>query len=376
MYQRDNKTLRERGIDMTTYMPILCALQSGKLKQEDFVDYVPDRSKTIIMPSIDIFGREEYTTEFDLGWHAVIYKGYGILLVSDQLTESSMEVMEYGIGCDKLKEYTYLYENNQLESISVVPTRKNYEMVPENLRKKGACICSNKNQFELIREYKQRTPYISHYDFNRHMRSSDSIYWLEKVQPLLIIPPDTIVGIEENDEAGKCKEKAFKLYPRGSKEINVSTDFLNEFKNPIWVPLMEAMSIKYIRPTDFIEYISDKENEFSIERVTYCNKFPESEEGWHPQLVPEDDPLHVQIVSKSCKQFCLDVCPDIKSGIVKLDESGEIDPFTLLSTYVRLDQKEIKMVVRLPDNIMVQVNNPEYDGSSLKKAYKLKVKQD
>lgn len=82
----------------------------------------------------------------------------------------------------------------------------------------------------------------------------------------------------------------------------------------------------------------------------------------------------MQLFSKGCKQFSTEVCPDIKSRIVKLNESEEINQFSLLSIYTKLNLRKMQMILTLSDNIMVQLNHSEYDGSSLEKAYKLKAK--
>ena len=121
---------------MRENMLILDALQSGKLKQGDFVDYNPDKKREIYLN----YGRSYYATEFDLGWHAVTYKGFGVLLISDQPTKAELRVSSRGIEYNWLKKYAELYENNQFNTRSVVLTRELYNLIPEDLRKSDIFI--------------------------------------------------------------------------------------------------------------------------------------------------------------------------------------------------------------------------------------------
>lgn len=354
---------------MSTYMPILYALQSGKLKQEDFVDYIPDENRKLYR----LNGRSSYTTEFNLGWHAVIYKGFGVFLVSDQPTKANITVSEKGIKYDLLKKYATLYDNKQINTISVALTSEIYEMIPENLRKSNIWVYSENTKFRRYYNYERESSFL----YGRAIRCSCShispMYYTKNMLPIIFIPTDTIVEIEDYDEAGKTKEKAFRIFPRLSKTISVSKSCLSEFKVPMWVSLTEAMMIKAICFENFVEYVSDKENKFYVEE-TYRNKeILEETEGWHPQLISGENNQYVQIVSGGYKTFSSDIYSDIKNGVITFEGADNDNRIQLLEIYGKLNLKQVKMFVKLPNNVMIQVNHPEYDGSSLERAYKLKI---
>lgn len=350
---------------MSTYMPILYALQSGKLKQEDFVDYMPEKMRHVYL----MHGRNEYTTEFDLGWHAVIYKGFGVLLVSDQPTKARIRYTENGIEYDELKKYATLYENNQFNSMSVALTTELYNMIPENLRKHDILVYSEKLKFRRYYNIRRNDAGV----FGGRNRDFHMYIYMKNMLPTIFIPPDTIVEIEDGDEAGTTKEKSFKLFPRLSKENSVSKTSLDEFKVPMWISLAEAMETRAISPDSFVEYVSNKKNKFYIEEIYSYNDTLENTEGWHPQLISEKDDQYVQIVSRDCESFSSDVYPDIINGIIEFKGFEEDNPIPLLKVYAKLNLKKIKMFLKLPNKVMIQVNHPEYDGSSLGKAYKLKI---
>lgn len=361
---------------MSTYLPILYALQSGKLKPEDFVEYAPDEMRNLYL----MHGRCEYAAEFDLGWHAVIYKEYGVFLVSDQPTKAYINVTENGVKYDVLKKYAALYDNKQFNTMSVALTSELYEMIPENLRKRDICICSEKAKFRRYSNFKRESSCL----YGRRTRNSQMymgptfgpIYYKKNMLPIIFIPPDTIVDIKDCDGAGTTNQKAFKLFPRQSKPICVSNYFLNQVKVPTWVPLTEAMLIKAIFPEDFVEYFSNKENKFYIKDIYRSNETSEDGEGWHPQLVSDENNQYVQIVSRGCEDFYSHVYSDIKNGMVAFEDFEEDNPIQLLKIYAKLNLKKIKMLVTLPNNVMVQVNHPEYDGYSLERAYKLKIENE
>lgn len=357
---------------MRTYMPILYALQSGKLKQEDFIEYMPDEMRNLQR----LNGRNDYTTEFFLGWHAVIYKGFGVFLVSDQPTKANITVSEKGIKYDLLKKYATLYDNKQIDTMSVVLTSELYEMIPKNLRRSNIWIYSENTKFRKYYSYERESSFL----YGRRIKPSQSYissrYYTKNMLPIIFIPPDTIVEIEEFDNAGKTNENAFRIFPRKSKQISVSKSCLDEFKVPMWVTLKEAMLVKAICSENFVQYVSSKENEFYIEETYRSDNILKSNEGWHPQLISEKDDCYVQIASGNCERFSEDIYPDIIKGIIKFDKFNGDDPIPLLKVYLRLNLKEIQMFVKAHKNVMIQVNNPEYDGTTPEKAYKLKIEDE
>lgn len=351
---------------------ILDALKSGKVKQEDFIEYNPDKKRKIYLNS----GREYYT-EFDLGWHAVIYKDFGVLLVSDQPTKAEVKFTNRGISYNWLKKYAELYENNQFNTRSVVLTRELYSLIPENLRKHDIYVCENLNakrvekNYERIRRRNRMRLYSSSYETRHNFWELD--YYIKNMLPVIFIPANTIVEIEDYDHAGKTRENAFKIFPRDYKDNMILKPCLDELKVPIWVPLKEAMLARAVCSESFVQYVSNKKNEFFIEETFVSNKILENTEGWHPQLILKDDDYNVQIASISGRRFSEDIYDDIKNENIKCNNLKKDNPITLSKIYLRLNLKKIQMFVKLCDNVMVQVNHPQYDGSSLEKAYKLKI---
>lgn len=356
---------------MKEYMPILYALQSGKLKTEDFVEYNPDtvRYANIHNPGFFAFEGKSEKAEFDLGWNAVIYKDFGVLLVASKATKTTITAVNGCPSYNVLKSYAFLYENPNFESNSVVLTRELYKEIPESLRPQNVWVYSKEAYSSPFR----RSPYhSSKRDPSRthSYRNTGPRYYTHNMLPVVFIPSDTIIEIE--DGKGLSQEKAFKLHPRKYDLKNTQIEY---FEKPMWVSLVDAMMARKIFDTDFVEYVSDKSNELIIKKVDYADKH--ALDGWKPILHSDDDVHSLQIVSASFDCFKTDVWDDILQENIKcslFDNCNQHESnVKLLEIYAKLDASKVKMVISISDKVMVEINNPEYDGSTPTKAYRLKV---
>ncbi len=399
------------------YMPIITALKKGLIKPDEFIAYEPDKERRIYIRS-DILNKAEKQTEFNLGWHAVIYKDFGVLLVADKVTKATLSVSEdCKINLDTLERFANLYKNKSLQATGIVPTAKLIGEIPHRLVRDNIMVYSAK-QKNLKRGYKN-------------------------VQPMLFIPPDTIVKIEQ--QAGKSKENGFKLYPRSSFET------CKESKT-MWVPLIEAIQAQIISVADLIEYIPDKaEVSFSPEE-TNTNEWQITETeynlgGWHPILLKQDNEYQPYLIATNSSKFELKIFPETKvyntlriigqnqyeNGVKLLERYAKIYDNKRLTAkaipindkiFDTLDEKlttskeyyylaatfshkqrlkindgkyyeeimglewasdqgrlygrpfsklPIRIAIKLPKDIMVQINEPQYDGSIEEKAIKLKL---
>lgn len=399
------------------YMPIITALKKGLIKPDEFVAYEPDEERRIYIRS-DILNEAEKRTEFNLGWHAVIYKDFGVFLVADQVTKATLSVSEdRKINLDTLERFANLYKNKSLQATGIVPIAKLIGEIPHRLVRDNIMVYSTK-QKNLKRGYKN-------------------------VQPMLFIPPDTIVEIEQ--QAGKSKENGFKLYPRNSFETCKES-------NPMWVPLIEAIQAKIISVADFVEYIPDKAKvKFSPEETkTNEEQTAETEYdlgGWHPILLKQDNEYQPYLIATNSSKFELEIFPKTKGyntlriigqnqyevGVKLLERYAKIyDNKSLTAQAVPINDKifdaldekltaskenyylagtfsykqrlkindgkcyekimglewasgqvrlygrpfsklPIRIAVKLPKDIMVQINEPQHDGSTEERAIKLKA---
>lgn len=359
---------------MKEYMPILYALKTGRLKQEDFVAYKPNKSRYMYIERGVWFGSEKKEAECDLGWHAIIYKGFGVLLVASQMTSATITTTGNCPSYEVLKEYAGLYENNKLETYTVVLTPNITKEIPEHLRIGNVwCYQPGAKPSVFRRTPKRRRDPSRPHD---HSYYSGPTYYSKHMQPVLFIPSDTIIEIE--DGHGVDQENAFRLYPRNSRTISIPQKDLDKFKDPMWVSLVDAMMTRKIVPTDFVEYVSDKSNELIIQEINKSED--EKVDGWSPILSEEKGTFSVQIVSGSFERLEEDVWDDIIDGKIKCSEFESDIPrknnIKLLSIHGKLCYGKVRMLVYLPNDVLVQINNPQCDGKTPKKALKLRVAED
>ncbi len=447
---------------MLTYMPIITALKSGFINPEDFVAYAPDEKRSMYTQDF-LFSSKEKQTEFDLGWHAVIYKEFGVLLVADKATEATITVLgNNGISIKTLEDYANLYQNKLLQSIGVALTPELIQEIPESLRRNNVW-CSNIQRTFFGRQTRRYTynPAIPH----DHSRHSGPTYSTEHMQPILFIPPDTIVEIDRKSQIGKNKGNGFRLHPRNSFFTSKLPKQCSGVNKPQWVPLAEAVRARAVFDMDFVEYIPNKASvSFSPEETNTENTQTAETEydmgGWHPIVLRKGNVYLPYLVATHCSKFRLEVFPktdnccqgycartkgknqfDIgvellkryaniysckKLNVQAIPFNEEIfdkldwnlifkddtyylaDTFTHkfhfaagfpLSAYGLSENYELRMglkwiaqgiygykqceepvhklsirvAIPLPKDIMVQIDNPQYDGSTEKKALKLKL---
>lgn len=447
---------------MSTYMPIIDALKSGFIKPEDFVAYTPDEKRRMYTKGL-FFRSEEKETEFDLGWHAVVYKSSGVLLVADKATKAMIIVAgNNGISAQTLENYANLYQNKLLQSTGVAVTTELLQEIPETLRRDNVW-CSNVKRTSFISHTRRNTynPAIPH----DHRRNSGLTYDTKPMQPMLFIPPDTIVEIDMKSQGGKNPKNGFRLYPRNSFNINELSKQCTDERKPMWVPLAEAIRTKAVFDTDFVEYVPDKASiSFNSEETNAENmQIAETEYdmgGWHPIVLRKGNVYLPYLVATHCTKFKLEIYPKSDScrqgyckrtvgknqydiGIELLKRYASIysckelnvqavpfneglfdaldwnlifksdtyylaDTFTYdfhfaagfpISVYGLSESYELRMglkwiaqgiygykqceepmhklsirvAIPLPKDIMVQINNSQYDGSIEEKALKLKL---
>lgn len=463
---------------MLTYMPIITALKSGLIKPEDFIAYTPDKKRSMYVKGH--FEDSDKETEFDLGWHAIIYKGFGVLLVADKATKATITASSDGINIKTLEDYSNLYRNESLQSVGVALTTDLNRKIPKTLRLDGVWSVLEPELAEYFRRRKARRDYnlaMSHSfsggrSHNRRRRQSYShstrtsrtfpTYDILHMQPILFIPPDTIVGIKDDDKTGKTKKNGFKLYPSKSKSHSKYLKQDLEITNkPMWVPLVEAIRAKSISNTDFVEYIPDKASVSFSPNETNAEHIQTAETeydmgGWHPILLKEGTKYLPYLIATHCSNFELEIRPqsepsdymycgriigknqfdigvELLERYAKIYSSKELnvqaiplneklfdaldwnlkskdDAYYLADTFTynlffadrhgrlteyhdkymglkwiaeglhgykqcefTLYKLPIRIAIPLPEDIMVQVYNCQYDGSNEKKALKLKL---
>lgn len=301
--------------NMSTYVPIITALKSGLIKPEEFVAYTPDEKRRMYVQGGFLFDSERKETEFDLGWHAIIYKGYGVLLVADKVTEATITVSsEYGINIKTLEDYANLYQNKSLHSIGVALTSELFNEIPESLRHDEVWVYSNTQKTFRKCQTRRNTynPAIPH-DHRRHYGFT---YRIKHMQPTIFIPPDTIVEIDPENQIGKSKENGFKLHPRNSFNISKFPEQCLESANvPMWVPFIEAVCARAVLDTDFVEYVPNKASvSFKPEETNTENiQIAETEYqmgGWHPIVLKKGNTYLPYLVATHCSKFKLNIFPE------------------------------------------------------------------
>lgn len=437
---------------MSTYIPLITALKSGIIKPEDFVAYTPDKKRSMFTEAV-LFGTEIKETEFDLGYHAVVYKDFGVLLVADKATKETITTSnDFGIGAKTLEEYSDLYKNEALQSTGVAPTAEILHEIPENLRLDNVWYVAT-STFRRRSYHRNYNPAYPH----DHRRYSGPTYDIKPMQPMLFIPPDTIVEIEEDSKVGKPQKNGFKLHPRKSLTISkLPAECLEFASTPIWVPLTEAVRTKAILSTDFVEYVPDKASvSFSPEETnTESIQTAETEYdmgGYHPIILKKGKAYRPYLVATHCSKFKLEIWPETKEirrwpldriigknqfdiGTELLNRYAQIysctnlnvqaipfteelfdaldcnlilehDTYFLANTFAYnfqfitetherrmglmwiahsirgyykhatevMSKLSIRIAIPLPENIMVQINHPQYDGSTEERALKIKL---
>ena len=311
---------------MLTYMPIITALKSGLIKPEDFIAYTPDKKRSMYVKGH--FEDSDKETEFDLGWHAIIYKGFGVLLVADKATKATITASSDGINIKTLEDYSNLYRNESLQSVGVALTTDLNRKIPKTLRLDGVWSVLEPELAEYFRRRKARRDYnlaMSHsfsggrsHNCRRRQSYSPSTrtsrtFDILHMQPILFIPPDTIVGIKDDDKAGKTKKNGFKLYPSKSKSHSKYLKQDLEITNkPMWVPIVEAIHAKAVLDTDFVEYTPDKASVSFSPNETNTEDIQTAETeydmgGWHPILLKEGTKYLPYLIATHCSNFELEI---------------------------------------------------------------------
>ena len=405
------------------YMPIITALKQGLIKPEEFVAYEPDKKRSID-PSDYPQNLAISKGKFYLGWHAIIYKNFAVLLIADEVTEENIAISETRkMSTKKLKSIVKQYKNKFLQTAEAIPTEELIKAIPSKLVCNDIIVFSNTKKITNYRGFK-------------------------KVQPMLFLPPDTIVEIDNDEQTGKLPKTGFKLYPRNSFNISMES-------KPMWVSLVEAMHANILSEKNFIEYIPDKDKvKFEIEE-TNTNKVQIAETeydmgGWHPFILEKNGEYLPYLVATHCSKFELEIFPKtdiyptgieiLKSigqnqfnlGIKLLERYAQIynnkelkckavplneemfdilnkketcndEAYYLANTFtykMRLKSKTkcyvimmglewvsderraygnpyhklpIRIAIQLPKDIMIQINEPQYDGNTEEKAIKIKL---
>lgn len=320
-YPITTRQLHEGGNDMSTYVPIIVALKSGLIKSDEFVSYTPDKKRKMRLQKRAFFNDFEKETEFGLGWHPVMYKNFGVLLVSDKATEATItEFADNGISIKTLEDYANLYQNESFQSIGVALTKELLEDIPKALIHDDVWICSNvpTKRRQTPRPY---NPAIPH-DHRRHFGQT---YCIKHMQPTIFIPPDTIVEIDNESQTGNSKRKEFKLHPRNSFNPKICLEFTD---TPMWVPINEAIRARTIFDTDFVEYIPDKATVNFSKEETNAKAIQTAETeynigGWHPIVMRKGETYQAYLVSTHCSKFELEIPPDSYNEPFNIGIEGE-----------------------------------------------------
>ena len=452
--------LSQKGVkDMSTYMTLLNALQSGFVKSEDFIDYNPDEKRTMYLMPHNAFAPNQLCNEFNLGWHPVVYRNYAVLLIADKATEARWTIIGSQISFKSLEEYSKLYENKKLKSIGAVPTSELLKEIPDELKKEDVWVYSPPRKSSFRFDRPRYDPSVTHH---REYFAYRHTYVPHNMQPIVFLPPDMVVEIDNPKHSGKTKDQGFRLYSSKSPQAKC---IIKKCHEPMWISLTEALITGAISQTDFVEYVPDKASvTFSTEETNSENVQTAETEydigGWHPLIVRAGDKYHLYIISTHCSKFRLDIPVDHKKGnggcctgvegeyqynhgielltkYATIYSNKELDvqgiPFTeklfdaldrnlivkgdvywLADTFsykfhwaagyplsvcglsakyeLKLGLKwitqsdiykkecesavctmSIRIAVPFPNDIMVEINNPEHDGSSEEKALKLRV---
>ena len=445
---------------MSTYMSLLKALQSGVIKSEDFIDYNPDEKRTIYLSKFGAADTDKLCNEFNLGWHPVLFKNYAVLLISDKATESKWRITGSHISFEWLEKYSKLYENKNLRSIGAVPTPELLKEIPDEFKKKDVWVYTHTRKSSFRFEPPRYAPSVTHH--REYFSYHGHTYTTHTMQPIIFLPPNTVVEIDNQKDNVKTRKQGFKLYSSTSPEAN---SIHNDFQEPMWISLTEALTTGTLSQTDFVEYVPDKASvTFSI-KETHAEKVQTAETeydmgGWHPLIVRDGDNYHLYIFPTHCSKFKLNIpvenekatrgyCTEVEGeyqynhGVelltkyARIYSNNELDvhgiPFTEelfdaldwslitehdsywladtfsndfhwaagyplsayeLSEYYKqrlglkwiamssmgykqcesaVSNMSIRVAVPFPNDVMVEINNLEHDGSSKEKALKLHV---
>lgn len=312
---------RKGGFRMSKYMPILKALKRGYIKQEDFVDYTPNAEEYMYAHDM-MMGQKKIRVERDLGWHPVIYKDFAVFLVASKTTEAYIHAIDGIIMYQDLENFAAMYENSYLRTNSVVLTPELSKLIPEKFRQKDVGMYREyrRNGFMRYQRRRQRDPACPH----DHRYHAGPIYHSYHMQPIVFIPPDTMVEIEEGK--GAKKESGFKLYPKNAEELGeLPKESFQLEETPKWIPLSEAMMTRVIKETDYVAYVPDKATvsftakETNTESAYFGGKAQTAEteytlEGWHPILCYREARPYVQLVARRSTKFKLTIWPKEESG--------------------------------------------------------------
>ena len=435
---------------MSMFVPLIEALKNGKIKSEDFIYYEPDELKVMCCPDSGEFATKRLRNELGLGWHPVLYKGFAVLLIADKVTElkwTMTELLWHNFGA--YEEYFRLYDNKELGSLGVVPTEEILKEIPEDLKKADVLIYSPKKP-EI--SYRSRriafNPGYPHYD--RYEKVFSLKYYEKAMQPIVALPFDTMVDLDDKKRNGKSKSKAIRLYSKEQLIKNGFSQDVREFYDEtMWISLKEAMIFGRIKPTEFVNYVPEESSviftsEETGARYEQIAKTEYALGGWHPIVETCVNGQHLHIVSHCASKFELEMTSNVqfKDGCKLLNKYAQIysnpkigakarsfteeiflealknslvfekdvywlatsavDPVLMgprgqswinpvkglkwiakgcggryiqqpMDTFLEVGNS-IRIAILFFDEIMVQINNPERDGSSEAKAYNLKRK--
>lgn len=347
------------------YMPILQALKEGHLTETDFLDYVPNGKYCVTVRNWGPHLTKTIKVETNLGWHAVLYKDFAVFLVAHNATKGELVSFDGIISYQDLKKHASMYENSELHTNSVITTPELYQLIPENIRQKdvGMYREPSNSSFRRYRR-KPRDPACPH-DHHYH---SGPVYHFYHMQPIVFIPPNTMVEIKEG--AGKTKGNGFKLYsPHAKKLSNLPAECFLMSQVPQWVSLTEALFTRAILETDYIAYFPDKAQvSFTPEETATENvQIAETEyelEGWHPILRYKNGSHYAQLVSRRCSKLKLKIHPEEKHGpatyctCIKGENQAEIGP-ELLGRYATLYGNRALGATGIPFNEEILLKIPK-----------------
>ncbi len=436
---------------METYMSLLKALQSGIVKPEDFIDYNPDEIRYMHPRSFNPCTTTQLSNELDLGWHPVLYKDFAVLLVADKATETSWSIDGTHISFNLLEEYAKMYENKKLNTLGAVPTLELLSFIPAKLKKQNVWTFKQPQDKHYLPRPKRNPAYPHDHRVSRNIGPRLTS---KAMQPMVFIPSDTLVKIDDTIHNGKTKESGYILYSSQSSEAKSTS---KEFQATRWISLTEAVMTRTISSTDFVEYIPDKASVTFYTQKTHAkhSQIAETEYdmgGWHPLIIKKGSVYLLYLVATHCSKFQLELpleqresgyvlCQFIegenqfKNGVELLNSYARIynnkklnaqgiplteelfdalddnlilegDCYWLADTFQYKQQladfrkfdmelglkwiakgvsgykqseqpihkQSIRVAVHFLKDVMVEINNPDHDGSSEEKALRIRVK--
>lgn len=419
---------------MKKYMPLLEALRQGIVKSEQYIYYIPDEG-SMQAPGVYPFTQQILKTEFELSWHAVIYKDMSVFLVPENATKTELRlgyntrVSERLFGI--LERYSRLYNNAELEGMGRAFTSEIYSALPEFLKETESWVY-DKGTVNVAINIRD-----SVYNTRRGVRNVVMSNVTKFMRPIVFLPADIMVEINNNEYDGSSSEKALRLLPKSSvnaENIIETVQELTEERKVI--PLFEAVRMGIINSKHFIDYTPDVSSVTFTEAETgFAQETAETElnlGGWHPFIQVKNDVYRGHLIAESTTDFCLRISNPFDIGIellqryVKLYDNtalGAVGVSLTKETFANLHKSlrcashgnywlaeryegeeiigwllfypvkglysvqngyiegknyyscNIRPVISLPQDIMVEIGNPEYDGSSPEKAFKLFKKE-